>query len=157
MTIHKALDKDARCIARYTEVIGARLPLSYVRENLCTTWVALNNDGAIIGYLLCHVPGALECGRAMECGLPLAEWSRVVHLVSASVLLEYRGDRILCSLIRQMMTELSHRGYCHYLVDTKSTDKAAIKSLLLEGFHTYTITPQKWSFHCEYGKEASVE
>ncbi len=120
--------------------------LDYVRSCLSGGGfgvVACNKEKKIVGSFIMRYPGDSADNLGRDIGLPEEELCKVVHMESAVVLPEYRGNGIQQKMLCYA-EELIDKGRYRYFMSTVSPDNpASFRSLEKNGYR-HILTKEKY-------------
>lgn len=120
--------------------------LPYVKEQIAGKGfvvIAEDQENRPAGIFLFQYPekGPENLGR--DIGLPETEWEKVVHLDSAAVLPEHRGQNLQYRMLRQGEEWIDKSRYHHFLATVSPDNPASYRSLEKAGY-SLMLTKEKY-------------
>ena len=154
-TVRKALADDAEAMHRVMTAAAGALcdktlyvcdDLDYVKHYIQTDGfgvVACDEDGEIVGILLCTLPGRADNNLGRDIHLEEVELDRVVHVESAAVLPECSGNHLMERLMVYAQKLIDDEKYRYLLATVSPDNPASFKTLEKCGFKA-VMTKEKY-------------
>lgn len=120
--------------------------LAYVKEQISQTGfavVACNYEQKIVGSFVIRYPAEAEDNLGLDIDLPDDELGKVVHMESAVVLPEYRGNHLQRKMLAFAETLIDKNKYCHFLATASPSNPASCKTFENSGY-TSVLTKEKY-------------
>lgn len=120
--------------------------LEYVREQIEQSGfavVACKADGEIVGSFLFRYPDLAEDNLGRDVGLSDSKLMQVVHMESAVVLSEYRGNHLQEKMLQFGESVIDKEKY-HYLMATVSPDNPASYLTVEKNGYELMMTKEKY-------------
>ena len=120
--------------------------MEYVRSHISEegfTVIAQNTKGRIIGSFIFSYPGMGSGNLGKDIGLAAAELEKVVHVDSAVVLPECRGNGLQLKMLR-FAEELIDKDRYRYFMATVSPDNPASYRSLEKNGYKLMVTKEKY-------------
>lgn len=105
--------------------------------------VACNAAGTIAGCLLLRFPGEAEDNLGRDIGLNTADCAMVVHMESAAVLPQFRGQKLQYRMLMYAEELLDKKRY-RYCMATVSPENQPSRSTLLKAGYQEIIRKEKY-------------
>lgn len=137
VTVYEELENKELYICDDLEFVKANME----ENGFCI--VAYDCKGNIAGTFLIRYPGDAEDNLGRDLNFSVAEQKRVVHMESAVVLPEYRGNHLQSKMLQYGEAFIDKEKY-QYLMATVSPDNpASYKSLEKNGYR-HVLTKEKY-------------
>ena len=105
--------------------------------------VATNSQGKIIGSFIMLYPGKSEDNLGRDIGLPEEKLCSVVHMESAVVLPEYRGNGIQKKMLFYAEELIDKSNYRYFMSTVSPDNPASFRSLEKSGYK-HILTKEKY-------------
>ncbi|MCI6731572.1 MAG: GNAT family N-acetyltransferase [Lachnospiraceae bacterium] len=120
--------------------------LPYVKEQIAGKGfvvIAEDEQNRPAGIFLFQYPGNGPENLGRDIGLPETEWEHVVHLDSAAVLPEHRGQNLQYRMLRQGEELIDKTRYHHFLATVSPDNPASFRTLEKAGY-SLMVTKEKY-------------
>lgn len=106
--------------------------------------IAYNKKKKIIGIFLVRYPGISESNLGKDIGLSKEELLKVVHMESAVVIPEYRGNGLQQKMLQYAETIIDKNKYKYFMATVSPDNPASFKSLEKNGY-VHITTKKKYN------------
>lgn len=119
--------------------------LNYVRSTLSTNGfgvVACDNSGKIIASFIFRYPGSSEDNLGNDIGLCASKLSKVVHMETAVVLPEHRGNGLQGKMLSYAESLINTSEYKYFMATVSPDNPASYRSFENNGYKLIKTKPK---------------